>query len=453
MMAGGMTPQLSKTRFQYGLQCLKRLYLECFRRELADPVDAGQQAIFDLGTAVGEVARERFPGGRLIEESYLEHEGAVETTRALLTDDGVPALYEAAFTFEGIRTRVDVLERRGPEEFDLIEVKSTTRVKQEHISDVAIQVHAAEGAGVPIGKAYLMHVNRDYIYPGGDHDIKQLFTLNDVTEAARAFVEDHVHGDLARMRDALQLGTAPEVPTGRHCNSPYRCSFFGFCHQDEPEVVKPRFVGPELASALEEISFPAAFIDFETVNPAIPLYVGTRPYQAIPFQWSLHLLESSGRLRHEAFLNDDADDPRERFVASLLGAIPAGGTVVAYSGFEKSRMRELAEMFPQYGDGLLSVCDRTVDLLKVIRSNYYHPGFHGRYSLKSVLPALVPDLDYADLEIPEGMSASASYARMIDRATSDKERTNIRDALLNYCRRDTEAMVRVYQALRDECVD
>ena len=444
-----MTPQLSKTRFQYGLQCLKRLYLECYHHELADPVGPGQQAIFDVGTVVGEVARERFPNGRLVEETYLEHDRAVETTRTQLEEASVPTLYEAAFTFEGIRNRVDILKRSGEEEFDLIEVKSTTRLKQEHISDVAIQVYAVEGAGVSIRKAYLMHLNREYVYSGGDHDLSQLFTLVDVTDAARAFVEDNVGGDLARMCTVLGLPDAPEIETGRHCTSPYRCSFYGYCHQDEVEVEKPLFVGPELRSVLGEVKFPAAFLDFETVNPAIPLYAGTKPYQAIPFQWSMHILESPGEIRHEAFLNEDAHDPRGRFCASLLEAIPAEGSVVAYSSFEAARMRELSGVYPKYREGLLALCDRTVDLLNLIRANYYHPGFHGSYSLKSVLPALAPDLGYADLEIPEGMSASISYARMIDSDTPDSERSAIRRALLEYCKRDTEAMVRVHRALRD----
>ena len=163
-----MTSQLSKSRFQYGLQCLKRLYLESYHQELADPVDPGLQARFDTGTTVGEVARQRFPDGRLIEETHLEHDQAVETTQALLSDDSVPALYEPAFTFQGIRTRVDVLNRNASGEFNLVEVKSSTRLKPEHITDVAIQMYAVEGFGIPINKAYLMHLNNIYVYPGGE---------------------------------------------------------------------------------------------------------------------------------------------------------------------------------------------------------------------------------------------------------------------------------------------
>ena len=383
------TALLSKSRFQYGLQCLKRLYLEAYHRELADPVGAGLQAIFDSGTAVGELARRRFPNGALVEETHLEHAQAVETTKALLADDAIPALYEAAFTFRGIRTRIDVLRRNGRQGFDLVEVKSTTSVKPEHVTDVAIQLYAAEGCGVRIDRAYLMHINNAYVYLGGDHDLEQLFTLADVSDRSRAFVAESVPNDLDRMWEALQLDHAPDIAVGRHCESPYRCSFYGHCHQGEAGIDRPLSISPSLASRLGEIAFPAAFLDFETVGLAVPVYVGTRPYQRVPFQWSMHILDADGRLSHASFLNGDAEDPRERFITGLLEAVPSEGSIVAYSPYEKTMMRELAEAFPHYEDGLLALCDRVVDLLKLLRGSYYHPGFNGSYSLKSVLPALV----------------------------------------------------------------
>ena len=204
-MGTPITPSLSKSRFQYGLQCLKRLYLECHHRELADPVEAGQQAIFDTGTAVGELARQRFPGGRLIEETHFEHQQSVETTRSLLNVVEIPAIYEAGFTFEGIRTKIDILERNGRGEFDLIEVKSTTRVKSEHITDVAIQMYVVERLGIPIDRAFLMHLNRNYVYQGGEHNLDYMFTLEDVTAAAKSYVENAIPGKLAAMRSAARL--------------------------------------------------------------------------------------------------------------------------------------------------------------------------------------------------------------------------------------------------------
>ena len=442
-----MTTQLSKSRFQYGLQCLKRLYLESYHQELADPVDPGLQARFDTGATVGEVARQRFPDGRLIEETHLEHHQAVDTTQALLTDASVPALYEPAFTFQGIRTRVDVLNRNTSAEFDLVEVKSSTRLKPEHITDVAIQVYAVEGSGIPIKGAYLMHLNNTYVYQGGEHDLEQLFALQDVTNRARSFIEKRVPHDLSRMWSTLELDDPPDIETGPHCTRPYRCSFYGHCHQDEPRTDRRPFISPSLRSRLEEITLPAGFLDFETISPAIPLYSGTRPYQQIPFQWSLHILDSSGRLTHDSFLNDDPEDPRERFIITLLEAIPRHGAIVTYSPYEKSILNGLSQAFPLYRNRLLVLCDRMVDLLKLIRENYYHTGFNGSYSLKSVAPTLVPDLGYTDMDIQDGTAASTAYIRMIADDTPDSEKANIRNALLIYCARDTEAMVRVYEAL------
>ena len=442
--------RLSKTRFQYGLQCLKRLYLESFHQELADPVSPTLQAIFDAGTIVGEVARRRFPNGSLVEESYLLHDQAVDATRAFLAESDIPALYEAAFTFEDIRTRVDVLARNDRGGFDLIEVKSSARVKPEHITDVGIQVYAAEGAGTPIKNAYLMHLNNQYVYEGGDHDLRRLFTLADVTDRARSFIAESAPADLARMRAALEQDSAPEIDIGRHCTVPYRCSFYDYCHQGGATPAKPRHVGPGLASSLAEIAHPASFLDFETFSPGIPMYVGTRPYQAVPFQWSLHIRESSGQLSHTSFLNDDADDPRERFAVSLLEAIPPTGDIVAYSPYEGTVVRQLAIALPQYGDRLLALNDRVVDLLKIIRDNYYTPAFGGSYSLKSVLPALAPNMSYADMPIADGLSAAVSYQKMIAEDTPDSERQEIKSALLAYCGQDTEAMVRIYDALLAE---
>ena len=168
------------------------------------PVSESQQAIFDAGTAVGESARKRFPGGTLVAEPYYEHAKAVETTGALLAACPVPPLYEAAFTFEGIRIRADILVQGHDGGFDLVEVKSSTGVKPEHIPDMAIQLHVLQNLGVPINNAYLMHINNRYVYPGGDYNLEELFTLGDVTAQAQRFVSESVPGDLGRMWEALE---------------------------------------------------------------------------------------------------------------------------------------------------------------------------------------------------------------------------------------------------------
>lgn len=486
--------QLSKSRFLNGLQCLKRLYLQTHHSELADPVSSGQQAIFDSGTLVGELARERFPGGALVGEEYFEHQQAERTTRRLISDSSVPVLYEPAFSFEGIRSRVDILARTDNGEFELIEVKSTASVKKDvHIPDVAIQMYMTEGAGIPIRGAHLMHINRDYVYPGGDYDPEGLFTVADVTDEIRPYMENELPGHLERMRESLRTADTLGIETGRHCTVPYACSFIGHCHRNAAEhpigelpslrqptrerlrelgitdiasvppdfpglshlqrrvrdsvtAIQP-FVGSSLAFKLGEIAFPASFLDFETISPAIPVIAGTRPYQRIPFQWSLHIRDSDGGLRHSEFLHEGDGDPREQFVTSLLVAIPSEGSIVVYSSYERSVMKELAEAFPKHRGHLLSLTERVFDLLQPIRAEYYHPEFHGSFSMKSVTPALVPDLAYDNLEIQEGVAASASYARLMAHDTAPSDRDRIREALLVYCARDTEAMVRVFEAL------
>ena len=486
-------PQLSKSRYLNGLQCLKRLYLQTYQSELADPVSIGQQAIFDSGTTVGELARQRFPGGALVAEEYFEHRQAEATTRRLLSDPNVSALYEPAFSFEGIRSRTDVLRRAGGGEFDLIEVKSTTGVKDVHIPDVAVQLYMVEGAGIRIRRAYLMHIDNSYVYQGGEHDLDGLFSLSDVTDRARMHMETEMQAYLEQMRESLLMREAPDIETGRHCTTPYVCPFFGYCHRDELEhpvrelpglrqsaherlkdsgigsigeippdypglsALQRRvrdsvasghpFVGSGLKSKLHEIEFPASFLDFETINPAVPMYAGTSPYQRIPFQWSLHVRDEDGGLSHSELLHDRSSDPREWFITSLLAGIPTQGSIVAYSSYEKSMLRELARDFPYYRGPLLALTGRVIDLMQIVRSEYYHPKFHGSFSIKSVAPALAPNLAYNDLDIREGTAASGLYAQLIAGDTPQAEADKVREALLAYCKRDTEAMVRLFEAL------
>ena len=455
-----------------------------------------QQALFDSGTSVGELARKRFPGGVLVEEQYFERRQAERATRRLLDDESIPALYEPAFSFERVHTRVDILRRAEDGRFDLIEVKSSTSLKDVHIPDVAIQTHVLEGCGLTIRNAYLMRIDNNYVYQGGEHDLERLFALDDVTDQTRSFMETEVHGNLERMWEALGTASTLEIGTGRHCKSPYVCPFFGHCHADEPEhpvsslpnlrqpleerlreeglmdireipsgftglsAMHSRvresvasgqpYVGANLGSRLLDIKFPAGFLDFEAFSPAVPVYVGTRPYQAMPFQWSLHILGSTGDLIHREFLDDGSGDPRERFITSLLNAVPPTGSLVAYSSYESTRMRALAREFPEYEEPLLLLCERVVDLMSIVRAEYYHPGFRGSFSIKSVLPALVPELAYDDLEISEGNAAAASYEQLVANDVPDHMIAGAKEALLNYCKRDTEAVVRVYESLMEQ---
>lgn len=487
-------PKLSKSGFTAGLQCLKRLYLESFHRELAAPVDEAQQAVFDTGTRVGELARELYPGGILMDQDHLRIDEAVASTKALLADTSVPAIYEAGFEFDDIRVRTDILARARGGRYDLVEVKSTTGTKEEHIPDVAIQFYVLQGSGVRPGRAWLAHLNKDYVYPGGGYDLAQLFSVEDVSKRVQEF-QSGIPPALKEMRLAMRGPEPPGIRPGRQCTTPYDCPFFEYCNEGAtgyPINQLPRatqkllarleaagiedirdipwgFVGlnplqqrardcvvdgrpyldPAVRGELESLEYPVHFLDFETFNPALPLYVGTRPYQAIPFQWSDHIMGRGGTLTHREFLHDGAGDPRGPLAMSLLETLGTSGSIVVYSGFEEARIRELAKALPRLSADLLALLDgRIVDLLPLVREHCYHPDFHGSFSLKDVLPALVPALGYCDLAITDGQAASLAYAEIIRPETSDDRRKQLRADLLSYCGRDTEAMVRLVERLR-----
>lgn len=486
-------PKLSKSSFTSGLQCLKRLYLESFHRELIPPIDEARQAVFDTGTRVGEVARQLYPGGVLMDQDHLRIDEAVASTKALLADASLPAIYEAGLEFDEVRVRTDILARARGGRFDLIEVKSTTSAKEEHIPDVAIQFYVLQRSGVKAGRAWLAHLNKDYVYPGGRYDLDQLFSVEDVSRRVQEY-QSEIPPALKEMRLALRGAELPDIKPGKQCSSPYDCPFLEYCSDGGPEhpvsqlpratqkllarleavgiqdirdipsdfaglnplqqrvrdcVVGNRiYLNPMIRRHLERLEYPVHFLDFETFNPALPLYVGTRPYQAIPFQWSDHVLGVDGGLIHQEYLHDGTGDPREALARSLLKTLGTRGSIVVYSGFEETRIREMARDLPHLSKDLLALLDsRIVDLHPLVKDHCYHPDFHGSFSLKDVLPALVPDLGYDDLEIRDGQAASVAYMEIIAPETSDDRRRHLRANLLRYCGRDTEAMVRLVERL------
>ncbi|MFW6125748.1 MAG: DUF2779 domain-containing protein [Chloroflexota bacterium] len=469
-------PLLSKSRFLAGLQCPKRLYLESFHPELADPLSPADRARMEMGTRVGELAREVYPGGGLIADPAFRHEQAVAATLQALSDTSLSSLYEGAFLHDDVRVRADILARTTDGKFDLIEVKSGTSVKEEHVPDVAVQVYVLTGSNVPVQKGCLAHLNREYVYRGGDYDLQELFHVQDVTDRVQQ-VLPNIPGDLQAMRDCLTSPEPPQVKPGRQCTRPFLCPFYGHCHAGGPEhpvaqlpratqkllealaeagiedirdipdgfaglnptqrLVRDCVLGnrvhldDELPRTLAWLERPVHFLDFETFNPALPLYPGTRPYQIVPFQWSCHTLLGDGSLEHRQFLHEGPDDPREAFAGSLIDALGDRGPIVTYSIFEAKRIEELAGDLPHLAGPLRALLEgRMVDLLQLVRRYCYHPRFHGSFSLKSVLPALVPGLGYDDLDVSDGDMASLAYAEMVLPATAPERRRWLRGALL-----------------------
>lgn len=486
-------PLLSKSRFMAGLQCRKRLYLECYEGALRDELKPATRALFDVGARVGIVARGLFEGGTRIGDS-TSHDEAVQETNAALGRSDAGAIFEAAFRHDNLRIRVDILAPAGNGAWDLIEVKSSSGYKDEYLSDVGLQLHVLEGAGVPVRRVLLVHVNSQYLYEGGSYVLDRLFAIRDLTNDARR-LQPRIRKALEEMRAPLWAWTPPDIAIGTHCKRPYPCPFYTHCHIGEsgygiermprmnPKLLRALreadiddirdipedFEGltdlhrrirasiitgrvhqdPELKQALGALQPPVHFLDFETCNPALPRFAGTRPFQQVPFQWSDHVILPDGRLAHHGFLHLDDRDPREPLVASLVEALGDQGPIVVYSGFEARIVRSLAEELPHWREPLLNIADRMVDLLELIRAHYYHPDFNGSFSIKDVLPALIEDLDYNDLAIQEGSQAATAFIEMIDQETPEAKRQELRRALDAYCTRDTEAMVRLYKKLRE----
>ncbi len=479
---------LSKSRVLAGLQCHKLLWWMVHEPSAPElQPDAATQAVMDRGTRVGELARSQFPDGVLIDlphDAYSER--FARTNEAL--QNGAPAVYEASFQAAGVFTAVDILKRedRG---FRLIEVKSTTSVKDHHIPDVAVQAHVLRQNGLDIVGTELMHLNRDCAYP----DLSNLFVRSDVTEAANAVGED-VPRWVADQLEMLQ-GAVPDVAIGPHCETPYECPFMARCWtelpphhvstlyrigqrvleldeqgyrtiHDLPEDVPlgliadrqrravregRMIVEPTLAKALDVFVPPIAFIDFETLGLAIPVWNGCHPYDNVPVQFSCHVQKADGSVTHHEWLAEGPEDSRLALAQQLIKACEGAKTVVAYNaGFERKCIEQMADALPALAAPLRNITTQLVDLLPIVRNHVYHPAFAGSFSLKKVLPALVPELSYDGLAIAEGGTASLELERLLlngDGLEPDTKK-QIRRDLLGYCRQDTLALVKILEDLQ-----
>jgi len=384
---------------------------------------------------------------------------------------------------------VDILERKRAG-FTVTEVKSTLGVKEQHLPDVAVQTHVVRAAGLEVKRGEVMHLNRECRHP----DLSNLFVRKNVTAEVRPLLKG-VPSKLKAIHQVLE-GPLPEAEIGARCHGPYPCPFQGRCWPKLPEhhvstlyrisskkaakvtaaghhtllelpddlkasgpakrqLLSARegrmIVEDGLAEALSKLEPPLAFLDFETVMPAVPAWPGCGPYEQVPVQLSCHVL-TRGALVHHAWLADGSSDPREPFAKALLAACEAANTLVAYNAcFEVQRIDQLARALPRLAPALKKLRKRVVDLLPMVRDHVYHPDFHGSFSLKAVLPALVTGLGYTDLEIKDGGTAAASLEELLlDQASlSPTDRSELRRKLLAYCERDTLAMVKLYERLRE----
>ena len=478
--------RLSKSKLMSALQCPKRLYLEIHQPDLAK-IDASLQSRFDTGHRVGEVARSLYPEGRLIGHDD-DLGAALRETQAVLAADGDLLLFEPTFRHGGVLVRADLLFRKGGR-YRLVEVKATTAVEDHHYQDAAIQAWVIDGAGYPIDAVSIAHVDNSFIYPGHG-DYRGLLKFVDVTQDIEP-LRPTVPELMLRCQQILS-GPLPEIPVGRQCGEPYECPFLGWCDRDAPEFplsILGRhwrlrdqlaaggyrdlrdvpeadignglpyriwnatrsgsvFLNPKAADELRALDYPRYYLDFETIQFAVPIWVGTRPYEQLPFQWSCHIEHADGRLEHREFLDTVGDAPMRACMEALIGALGTDGPVFAYTGFERRVLREAAARDAELAPALDAIVGRLVDLHAVAKNHYYHLAQRGSWSLKSVLPTIAPDLDYANLtEVADGGAAQVAYVEMVDPQTPQERKDALERALRIYCRRDTEGMVRITRRL------
>ena len=475
-------------------QCPKRLWLELHRPDLRED-SAATEASFQVGDQVGDIARHIYdPDGRgtLINIERDGFGGAFQRTQELLQKD--QPIFEAGFSANGGLAFADVMlpsTSGGQRVWRIVEVKSSTSVKDYHRDDIAVQAYVATSNGVSLHGVALAHIDNTWTY-AGDGDYQGLLKETDLTAEALARA-DEVKSWIAQAQDVDALPTAPEINVGPHCSTPFACGFYNYCSKDLPQAQHPAewlpyfgakartlatqgiieladvpdaLLNPkqqrvkthtlantvyfDAASAAEELaaySLPAYFLDFESVQFAVPIWKGTRPYQQNCFQFSLHILDAAGSLSHEEFLDVSGNDPALPFAQTLVELCGENGPVYVYNAaFERSRINELAARFAHCSAQLLAISARLVDLLPIARQHYYHPSQQGSWSIKSVLPAAVPELSYQALEgVQDGGMAMEAFQEAIRPTTTAERKEKIREQLLAYCKLDTYAMVRLWQ--------
>jgi hypothetical protein len=474
---------LSKSKILSFLQCRKRLWLEVHRPELI-PEDPARERVFTFGHEVGEMARRLMPGGILIahQERLID---ALKETRRLLDEGGGQVLFEAAIEHDGVLVRTDILELKHGKA-SIREVKASGSVKDYHLSDAAIQTWVLGSAGLKVEAVSIQHIDTGFVYPGGDN-YGGLFTEVSVTKEVKPLIKQ-VPEWVAEARRTLE-GREPNIKMGKQCTDPYPCPFVDHCVELAPKVDLPltllpyagkttpaleaegfktlrdipegrlqseaqervrhahvtgkQFLDPAVGKLMREFAYPRTFFDFETVGFAVPIWKGTRPYQQIPFQWSMHVEGPRARTTHREFLDLSGELPAKRLVDTLIAAIPDDGPVFAYNAsFEGKSLKLLGELLPARSKALDRIRGRLVDLYPITRNHYYHPDMRGSWSLKSVMPTIPGGPDYDLLgDVQEGSAAQEAYFEAVAPETLPERRERLQNALLRYCKQDTESLV------------
>jgi hypothetical protein len=477
------------------MQCEKALYLNKHHKELKEEVSAAQEAIFSQGTSVGELATQLFPGGvDCTPESFYDFQKAVIRTQEEI-NKGTKIIYEAAFQYNGVLAALDILvkDEKG---WKAYEVKSSTSISETYQLDATIQYYAITNSGIDLQDISIVYINNEY-EKNGPIDVKQLFTIESVKEIVLELLPG-IPNKVAALKKVLLQKDIPTVDIGPHCSDPYACDFAGHCWKhipdysifnisrltsdkkfefyrkgiinfndipDDAELNENQWMQvtselnnethvdkKKIKEFVNNLSYPIYFMDFETFATAVPIFDKSKPYRHLVFQYSLHILPSqNSELIHKEFLAEtNGIDPRIPFIEKLIADCGDKGDILVYNiGFERGKLTDLALTFPQYSYGINKIIERLKDLMIPFQQRwYYTPQMQGSYSIKKVLPALVPELSYDNLNISEGGTASNTFAAMlIGEFVGDVEQT--RRDLLDYCKLDTLAMVEILEKLKE----
>lgn len=487
---------LSKSRYVQGIQCPKILWLRMNEPEEAAADDDQALRRFEIGRRVGEWAQKLFPEGVLVAEGHTELEAAKTRTREYV-EAGAPAIFEATVDYHSVLCRADIFKRvnGGKDLWDIYEVKSSTAVKPQYIPDLAVQRYCFEGAGYPIRRTFLMHVDNTYVR-NGDIEPDKLLTAEDVTDEVTKEMEG-IEEKIEELLEAMNGAECPAIETGAQCKKPYACAFYEYCNEpaekysiydlhrghravptleasgiaflkDVPDdfslsyhhrqqvltskTKQPAVNREAIREHLDMLVYPLYFFDFETAGCGIPLFDNSRPYQQAPFQFSLHIQQKpGGPCEHVEFLSKGSADPREELVKAMLTNLGTEGSIIAYvAGFEQSKIAELARDFPHYQTRLEALLPRFWDLHTPFRrGDYAHYDFRNSTSLKAVLPVLAPSLSYHELDIREGATASLKAELWYGGEMEAREWEKTCDDLLKYCKLDTWAMVEILKVLQE----
>jgi CRISPR/Cas system-associated exonuclease Cas4 (RecB family) len=488
---------LTKSLYLNGLQCPKLLWIMCHERERIPETDASTQHLFDQGKVIGELAKTLFKQGMEINAEYWNiadsNQKSIEACKLR------KPLFEAGFLVNRVYARVDVLVPARRHGWDIVEVKSSTSVKEENIKDVSFQKYCYETAGLKIRKCFLLYVNNKYVRKG-EITAENLFVKEDITSLVEA-ESDNIEERIDEMLKIMNSRRCPAAKVGPHCVNPYECALNEYCFgdipltsvlnlyhggerryelynsgvkkmEDIPEKYKlnerqliqrecamsgkPCIRGEKIKGFLKNLKYPLAFLDFETYSTAIPLYDGLSPWQNIPFQFSLHVIEKPGeKAKHYSFIAEGSGDPRKTFLDELMKVLGTKGSIVIYNkSFEIGILNKLAENFPAYRKWVDSIVERIVDLLEPFRNFYYYNNKQeGSASLKAVLPVLTGK-SYDDIDISEGGNASLQYLYITHgsadgKKASAEETKEVRKALEEYCGLDSEGMILLLAKLEE----